>query len=234
MTGTATVTQAAIEVNALHSRSRPRHKQFRTNVSASREAHMARKQQQFGHPNPTRRCGWCTCSKDQHPRERCPSKNGKCRRCSKLGHYEAVCRSSSAGTTSTLNEVDGAAFLGAVNFGSVWTECVHVNGVPLSMKVNTGADVTSISELEYRRTLQSVPKLQRPDRVLIGPNRKGLPVLGQRILKHINSMPTHERTDLSVFESFPAIFSGHGQFKGQPHQIHLQDDTISFTLTMPR
>ena len=183
------------------------------------------------------------------------------------------CRPSSACTTSTLNEVDRAAFLGAVNFGSAWTECVHVNGVPLSMKVDTGADVTAISELEYRRTLRSVPKLQRPDRVLRGPDGKGLPVLGQfqaklsiplnsisksshqpiyvihrlrlpllglpviqalHVLKHIDSMPADEYTDLSVFESFPAIFSGLSQFKGRPHQIHLTDDAVPFALTTPR
>ena len=57
--------------------------------------------------------------------------------------------------------------------------CIHVNGVPLYMKIDTGAEVAAISELEYRLTLQSVPKLQRTDRVLRGPDGKGLPVLGQ-------------------------------------------------------
>ena len=43
-------------------------------------------------------------------------------------------------------------------------------------------------------------------------------------------MPADECTDLSVFESFPTIFSGLGQLKGLPHQIHLTEDARSFRL----
>ena len=172
----ANAPQATVAVNAMQSRSRPHPKHFRTNSTTSQKFHKTKKQQ-FNHSNPARRCGWC--GRDQHPRECCPAKNVMCRRCSKMGHYEAVCRSTASRTTARLNEVDGTAFLGALDFDSAWTKRVHVNGVPLSMKVDTGADVTAIPESVYRRTIRPVPKLEKTTRILRGPDGKVLPVLGQ-------------------------------------------------------
>ena len=46
------------------------------------------------------------------------------------------------------------------------------------MKLDTGADITAIPEAVYHRLLRSSPTLVWPDRVLRGPDKRQLPVLG--------------------------------------------------------
>ena len=156
----------------------------------------------------------------------------------------------------SLNEVDGTVFLGAVDFGSTWTKCAHINGVPLSMKVDTGADVTAIPKSVYRRTTpnqyteglhgqfsiwssqrtreksSSCPKSVQsstPDTIKFQPvfisdsvchSPPKLPLLGWIVIRdlhlfnQIDAIPADECSDLSVFETFPSVFSVLGQFIG--------------------
>lgn len=138
------------------------------------------RKQQTGRSPPSRKCGWC--GKDQHPRERCPARNAKCRQCSKVGHYAAVCRSKPQASAAAVNAVsedsDEDAFLGSIDVGSPWTQRILLNKVPVSMKVDTGADVTAIPENVYKQELRCLPGLMCPTRVLRGPDGRALPTLG--------------------------------------------------------
>ena len=71
------------------------------------------------------------------------------------------------------------AFLGAVGVDTenAWFSILQLLGRPLSFKLDTGAEVTAISESVFR-TLPQV-ELRPPNRALYGLSRKPLSVLGQ-------------------------------------------------------
>ena len=139
-------------------------------------ARTARNNRRMHYPPPARKCGWC--GKDQHPREHCPARKAKCRHCSKIGHFAAVCRSSASDASAAVSELKEEAFLGALDFGPAWTRQIFVNGVPIEMKLDTGADVTAIPETTYQKMLQSKPSLAKPNRLLRGPDGRKLSVQG--------------------------------------------------------
>lgn len=167
-------THAAVTVDAIHVRPRRgRTGQFHrrtTDASATRSV-----QQQSGSASSSRKCTWC--GNAQHPRDRCPARKARCRKCKKMGHFAAVCRSINQ-RTGCVNTVVEEAFLGAIDSGSGWTKRLFVNGVPVRMKLDTGADVTVVPKIVYDRLLRS-PTLAQSDRVLRGPDGTQLPVLGK-------------------------------------------------------
>lgn len=60
-----------------------------------------------------------------------------------------MCRS--AQRLESIEEVEGAAYLGAVDHpqSHTWTKILTINGGQLRFKVDTGASVTAIPESEY-------------------------------------------------------------------------------------
>ena len=71
-----------------------------------------------------------------------------------------------------------SAFLGALHdTSSAWTKKTFIAGTPVIMKVDTGADVTAISEEDFS-PIRSKPQLDISRRVLRGPDGIPLPVLG--------------------------------------------------------
>ena len=71
------------------------------------------------------------------------------------------------------------AFLGNIraNPESLWMTQLLLNEVKISVKLDTGAEVTAISEETYRRLGR--PDLQLPSKALFGPARETLDVVGQ-------------------------------------------------------
>ena len=65
-----------------------------------------------------------------------------------------------------MSELNEEAFLGALDLGPAWTRQIFLNGIPVEMKLDTGADVTAIPETTYRKTLQSKPSLTKPNCLL--------------------------------------------------------------------
>lgn len=59
---------------------------------------------------------------------------------------------------------------------TVWRTDIHINGKSLSFKLDTGAEVTAVSG-EAIKQLGQV-SLQKPKKILCGPDRKPLKVLG--------------------------------------------------------
>ena len=60
---------------------------------------------------------------------------------------------------------------------SPWTTEILLNQVKVSFKLDTGAEVTTISDDSYRQ--DGLPKLSKPSKVLYGPARQKLDAVGQ-------------------------------------------------------
>ena len=181
-------------VDALHSRSK--NKQPHRSTRSTGNTWSAGRQQ--ARTLPTRKCGWC--GREQHPRERCSARNAKCKKCTKLGHYAAVCRSTSSSSTAAVSVVKAEeVFLGSVQSGSVWTKQILVNDKLIEMKVDTGADVTAIPETTYRRILRSTPRLSKPERILRGPDGKELSLLGQFRAEMSTTTATNHQSQQTIY-----------------------------------
>ena len=158
-----------------------------------------------------------------------------------------------------------AAFLDTVttDIQTTWTAKVLVGSKELVFKLDTGAEVTAISE-EAFRSLGNV-SLQKPSKVLYGPGEKPLDVIGESSLTlHTEQKSVHQRifvirglksnllglpaiTPLNlaarvdstldyravIEESYPKVFNGLGEF-GEPYQIKLTDDAKPHAVYTPR
>jgi len=129
--------------------------------------------------SPSRSCTYCGKT-PLHACKYCAARDATCRLCGKVGHFQSVCRSSAhhvrgihtANSISPLfnNEPDGYndqsenGFLGAVtsetSLQSQWLVTIVLNGVPVEFNIDTGAEVTVITEdLYHQVALQSQIKL---------------------------------------------------------------------------
>ena len=79
-----------------------------------------------------------------------------CRKCTKQGHHQSLCRSVTNLATIQTDTVNEESFLGTVEIISThskdnqWMVELLLNGKPFQFKNDTGAGVTAISE-EYSR-----------------------------------------------------------------------------------
>ncbi|XP_029163411.1 uncharacterized protein K02A2.6-like [Nylanderia fulva] len=132
----------------------------------------------------------CTrCGLPKHANwQRCPASSSRCRKCSKLGHWESVCRSKVTDKVNRVEEADDTEeesketiFLGAV---SDVNDCIgdfvfkaHVNKLRADLRfiVDSGADVTCIS-------LKAVPewyrnRIRSSRKIVLGTDGKRLSLL---------------------------------------------------------
>ena len=128
------------------------------------------------------RCG--NCGRGPHTRENCPARRVACHSCGKQGHFSAHCRSKEVLALSVPGfEEDvqpaGPVFLGTLdNEGtSTWTVDVVSHGKLLRFKIDTGAEVTAISETTYE-SLGKTQLLRKCAKTLYGPSAEPLHILG--------------------------------------------------------
>ena len=107
-----------------------------------------------------------------------------CFKCNQKGHLGSQCHSKTVAEVSPENVLqavaeDSEGFLGAVYAEgmSSWMTSILLNEVETVFKLNTGAEVTAILKPVYE-CLRGV-KLQPTSRLLYGPTRQPLKVLGQ-------------------------------------------------------
>ena len=125
----------------------------------------------------------CTrCGKyPAHEKAQCPAKDQVCRNCNKRGHYKAVCRSAAKvrGVEATP-DTEESAFLGTVGGDSdsndPWAITLTLEGTPITLHIDTGAEVTVITERAWRSIGQ--PELSPSDRTLRGPDSHVISTLG--------------------------------------------------------
>ena len=135
--------------------------------------------QKTGHPSDSSKCS--RCGKGPHPRQSCPARDAICHKCQRKGHYSAQCFSKTAITEVTQADTAyDTSYLTAITGNTstgIWSVTVAVNGKEMFFKVDTGAEVTVISE----EALESLPKkeLQSSTKRLCGPDNRPLEVLGE-------------------------------------------------------
>ena len=121
----------------------------------------------------------CTrCGRARHPiGTRCPARSAICHKCNRKGHYEAQCFSKTVAATNEL-DVD-QAFLGALEDeqNPCWRVSIRVGDKWTSFKLDTGAQVTAITQQTYDALGR--PQLRKPSKILYGPARQTLGVIGQ-------------------------------------------------------
>lgn len=138
------------------------------------------------------------CGKGSHSRDKCPAKEATCHRCQKKGHYSNQCLSK---TVSELREQSiaedylDAAYLDTTTLDqkSIWTTKILLSGLNAVFKIDTGAEVTAISEQTFQK-LPHKPQLNTPSKTLRGPSSRVLEVAGQfkSNLKHKNNESVQE------------------------------------------
>ena len=109
-------------------------------------------------------CGRCG-KKKHNENETCPAKKSTCNKCAKVGHWGLVCRSKRLVREVVAEPQEQQQFhpyfLGAVNkkesTAEQWVIELQVGSTPVDFKIDTGADVTVISEATYNSLTPSTP-----------------------------------------------------------------------------
>ena len=213
-----------------------------------------------GSPSQCLRCG-----KDPHPAgDKCPAVSAVCYKCHKKGHYGAICLNKKAAAAHELSL--NTAFLGAVTSAkaaSSWHVTISLNDTGIAFKLDTGAEVTAISE-ETHEILKR-PKLTKPSKKLHGPARQALDVLGQftATLRHdghsttqiiyvvrglgsnllglpaiselhlLRAVDSTETSDRDIRDKFEDVFRGLGTL-GEEYVIKQKPDATPHALFTPR
>ena len=208
----------------------------------------------------------CTrCGQARHKGDKCPAKSAECHRCHRKGHYSSQCFSKTvAASANSMESQQDSAFLGSVSADNEtsWTTTLRVAGGRIDFKLDTGAEVTAISEKTYR-TLGRL-KLQQPSRPLLGPVGQSLTVLGHftkkiayrkksarqtifvvRGLRNnllgfpaIKSLRLLKKVESmttlkTMRERFANVFQGLGTL-GEEYHIQLKPDSTPYSLCTPR
>ena len=139
-------------------------------------------------PKPHPLLGTCRrCGSGAHPRHLCPAVEATCFKCNRRGHYSSQCLSTTVATISVTTPQpqveEDIKFLDTIESGqdNIWEIKVMVENKLMIFKVDTGAEVTVISEQAWK-SLHSDNPLQHSDTFLHGPNHTQLTVLGKIIL----------------------------------------------------
>ena len=127
------------------------------------------------------------CGRGPHPRHQCPAKDMQCHKCKYEGHFAVHCRSKSVAEVGDIpppeQEYDDIAYLNTLGSqdGNFWTCGIRVNGQGMSFRVDTGAEVTVISE-DVSKAL-GLGTLQPSTKKLHGPDHSPLEVVGQATVR---------------------------------------------------
>ena len=128
------------------------------------------------------------CGGPQHPKLKCPARDSKCNSCQKKGHWSKVCRNANTphSTTRRVREVaeddEPEFFFGEVIDAVKATTrelktVLQVDNKELEFKIDTGADVSVITEKDYQR-LKPKQSLKPTNKVLMGPCKYEMKCLG--------------------------------------------------------
>ena len=187
----------------------------RANTSDRRDQQRENRRHTKPRPNQTQLDGKsCTrCSRERHPRDKCPAKDVQCHNCQRKGHYSAQCFRRTVSTVQDGDTLD-SAFLDTVSTqrSNAWFSTISVNGRKLPFKLDTGAEVTAVSKATWQEI--GKPLLQPLDKKLFGPACQPLEVLGHflghltyqgREARHQVFIVNHLKTNLLGLLSISAL-----------------------------
>ena len=128
------------------------------------------------------RCGYT------HRNAACPAQKYRCRKCSKIGHFAKMCRGKDGkvwGIEADEKEGDDDKEyrLHSIKISSVSTErpdvIVTIEGRRVGFKIDTGADVTIISNSLYSSLFSKTFALEKTNLKLFGAGRHPLQLMGK-------------------------------------------------------
>ena len=232
---------------------------------------------QWQKPNPVTSSEMCTrCGKRPHfGRQQCPARDATCQKCHRRGHFRAMCRTKSVRAVGTEESEEEDAFVGVVEESTSlviptvstgaepWTVTVTLNTLPVEFQIDTGADVSVISEELYKKL--KAPPLEPSTKSLVGPSQDSLQVCGQfsgtlvhkdstvkevmyvvkglrkaligrpaiTALQLVSRVNTVDSTKHKIKVKFPKLFKGLGTIEGE-YSIVLKQDATPYALATPR
>lgn len=175
-----TLVTSKSEINAIHPKKMAKwpkevHMKQKTFQKYPRSGQKSHSCQNIASSNKCGRCG-----KAVHARgEKCPAIGQRCKRCSKMNHFQCVCRTKlgvnticeegcSCNCYSESEEADDAPlFVGMISdlqmIGSdKWSEILEVNGVPVELQLDTGAKCNTLPQsLLKSLNLTAVHKVEK-------------------------------------------------------------------------
>ena len=212
-----------------------------------------------------KKCG--KCGKTQHNKdEKCYAEKATCHNCHKVGHWARVCHSSKSvnEVTETERAEQTSYFLGSVckakETSEQWTVQLQVDSTPIEFKIDTGADVTVMSEDAFH-TLTPERTLAPPDIPLESPggellclgrlevtaSHKGKDypftayvVRGHRVNNLLSrtlsvKMNLVRRVDEVKSDACHLqAYGEHGTLKTEPVKIELKDDAVPYAVHTAR
>ena len=230
----------------------------------NKSARPANKTTESARPQPTTRKKCTRCGRGPHFKQHCPAREAICHRCRKKGHYKSQCFSNVAeATEDSSTELGDTSFLDAVSderSSTSWNESLLVNGQSVIFKVDTGAEVSVITEetmnrltrLEQRSTTKRLITANKTPldvkceftACLTYSNRsveqtlyvvKGIQnnLLGLPAIKALKMLAKVETIQKTILEQYPSLFTGLGTLSGE-YKIELKPDAKPFALYTPR
>ena len=123
------------------------------------------------------------CGKEMHQLKYCPARDAKCHKCSKTGHFGAMCLTKKH--IGAVHDADGSdadyAFLGSIDdkkASDQWLIKLQLGNTEVQFRIDTGADETVIPDHVYNELPDANP-LKEADKELFGVGSKNmLPVVG--------------------------------------------------------
>jgi transposase InsO family protein len=230
-----------------------------------------------GAPGPKPQASKCTRCDKQHSWGRCPAIHEQCHKCRKWGHFAVCCRSQGVrevqaephesvyvDTSFDPYEVYGDVFyMDTVTadkpieaaYEEPWLVSLPICGSDVEFKVDSGADVTTISEKCYE-SLKKKPKLKPPSAGLKGADKSQLRCIGQfkaetvfknskylldiQVCKDVSNLLSRTVSKamgilkLTINEVDSSVFGDSGRMKGQPVEIELEENVKPFHINTPR
>ena len=210
------------------------------------------------------------CGRGSHPRQSCPARD-VCFHCNSRGHYSSQCLSNTvAEPTRNLSELTAQPddpypdrYLNTVESISeeAWIISIEINGQPVSVKVDTEAEVTALSDSTWN-SLNITAPLEKVEIALFKADQRQLNVLGRKSLSityqgrsanqnvyiirdlknNLLGLPVIRKPEMllhvysvnkSIISLYPSLFTGLGTFT-QTYTIKLKPNSKPFAINAPR
>ncbi len=120
-------------------------------------------------------------AKQNKDREKCPAIGAECRRCHKKGHWKRMCKTKLVHEVMREERQSDSFYLGSVQqmgkSTETWIVNLTIGNTPVAFKIDTGADVTIMSEQTFQN-LQKKQELYKANVTLNSPGGQ-LKCMGQ-------------------------------------------------------
>ncbi len=199
------------------------------------------------------------CGIGHRPEGRCPAAGKQCFRCNQVGHFSARCSSKSVREITTEEELNESFFLEAVNSrhaDDAWFVMISMCGSEQKFKIDTGADITVMSEETYNK-LPVQPVLQQQTANLISPGgrldcrgrfttevtyknkRHALRVYVAASQRASNLLGRNDAISMGLVQrldhvGFEDVFGEIGLMKTTPVKVKRRSDASPYSITTPR